>query len=1696
MNKKIFTLLVGALMLLGSSFMVNAQRTVPYLPGKSIAAGIDSTLFYDILSAQTVTNLPSSQDDYYHLLGVTGIANPTTGTQGKDFADALLTDPTFVVYLDSFLNGAGKYISRPRIEELAKLDTAYNFKYIESYKFGAMRRALWCVKYGKTVENINIGFSFTNVHDGVKLGATGISNAYRAIEDNNPVYGDTVNYRSGIFGYTDWFFGHSQTEAPKDKPLYMYANTSDSLLVLVLETNAARGYKLVDDPQSARDTTTGGYSITIKRVHVNDLLVNVTSGDVRTTPTPGRPIVENVLLFTLKKINPFTMNADDWNSVQVEFNRDANKSVSFGGTGTNTYINPFVRWNATRDTSFRNVSAVEVNDSLYHYGYMNLYLNRIGTTNYTKTGGTYLYVDTAFANAGISQTLAFNYGNRRDNTYQTRTTFWGSSFRATRDTIGLGGLVAGTKLDSIEPVKGNYMNDLIYSRDSVRFIYAYMKDSIMENQSKFRIVYDPYADSTFINVYQTRVRNSYVNALNQDVTPNWYENSFWVDTTSNYVATGAGWEDIETAGKIVRPSDAWTNNVYGGTQFNATSTIDRSITEAAAEYYNEVVNNLIRVNDVSSRSDSAVVHTNVNNHAMPDSYDYRFNKHGELNPNDFAAVNGSRGYNFHSGMFAAMVTNAGTRQDIVMISTADTVPLFINYANGANWSALGHIYGWSLNHTIPGTGTVTVANGETRYKDSLLYVNIQDFATDSIITITQSYKNGLKGLNTKIELTYGLKCTPPKPEEIIETLATIPNDLYLIRNTLNQYLGIAIWNATDSVTWEYVPEYEDPTQMPSYQWVLIRDKDAKSFTLYNREYPHVKFENVTMPITSVYHATTNKNPIPSRLLIGKATGSSFNNTVLWGNYLTDAIGLNDANTFSFGEDMLSKVDPQISFIGLKKNVKSNYLLGYKYISKDTALLNSYAFKYMNEMGQPYISWNGYNNPKDTLLYVLGQDKYDKLYFEVKQLDEKFLGGGVTALSGKSTGLYKNIYDELRSRSFTNDSVIVERYGYYDVDKVTDLYPLVRQAYRLFLKDYYKWHTTEEGHFVTLGEDDNYVLTKHMIAIRDFVGKYNQTSRLFGIPHFYFRNTYFDVNSKGDDYFALAQRLDTVTIKTTADRDLYVYWDGSNAGYADVLEYLTTTFGPIVAENTIKQLMNKQKSSLFVALVEDHSFILKMNRRADALQRTSTFQLEKDTDPIYRRFHMNEPHEFRNDLKDAPDTLVFHAVNQALAGKRLYENSGDYTRDYVGPGGNAGDLYGGYGGRVYNKMLNGDYAKDSLGHVLSFLGINTSTQYDSTNYSFYVDTAFIRRGTGWVKPQYMLVVDPLRPEEADYCPPGGTQLIPKNPRGYLLGRFLYNTAMYSKQSTDNNFNLVRKVTPTMIKKDFGFDGTNYTYQSGAISNRWERLAFAWAIHKDDKLYVIKGFEPAANPDSPDATFADPQAVFESLAADYGNGSYIDFDLLETLSRKSATSYTEETYFDGLTMSTAKRRYYDFKTIAEHKADGRSSGLHAIIDLADNTHKDWVFSFRYVERGSSDFVIESETTERDVVNGPMIRPGYGGWVKYDNEVPVITRTDSKQSEIMADAFLSQFNVRAASEYYNNGDMKNPVDIAKPAATFNVIGGIGNVTILNAENKTVVITNALGQTIVSTKINSSNASISIPSGFVVVSVDGEEAVKVLVK
>ena len=137
----------------------------------------------------------------------------------------------------------------------------------------------------------------------------------------------------------------------------------------------------------------------------------------------------------------------------------------------------------------------------------------------------------------------------------------------------------------------------------------------------------------------------------------------------------------------------------------------------------------------------------------------------------------------------------------------------------------------------------------------------------------------------------------------------------------------------------------------------------------------------------------------------------------------------------------------------------------------------------------------------------------------------------------------------------------------------------------------------------------------------------------------------------------------------------------------------------------------------------------------------------------------------------------------------------------------------------------------------------------------------------------------------------------------------------------------------------------------------------------------------------------------------------------------------------------------------------------------------FAFRIVNHDTKAFIIETGYKALDENAEVETR----GFLRYDNGVVYVTDKEENAEVFMAN--LDENRDPVANEGIN-------------ASEVSVIAGNGNVTIKGAEGKTVVIANVLGQTIANTVLSSDNATISAPAGIVVVAVEGEAAVKAIVK
>ena len=390
-------------------------------------------------------------------------------------------------------------------------------------------------------------------------------------------------------------------------------------------------------------------------------------------------------------------------------------------------------------------------------------------------------------------------------------------------------------------------------------------------------------------------------------------------------------------------------------------------------------------------------------------------------------------------------------------------------------------------------------------------------------------------------------------------------------------------------------------------------------------------------------------------------------------------------------------------------------------------------------------------------------------------------------------------------------------------------------------------------------------------------------------------------------------------------------------------------------------------------------------------RISSFAIERDEEPLYRRFN-----------------------NEAL---------GEIES-------NEPNVFG------FKEIIRGEYLMDENNHEggltdknVNYLGMWTKDK--ATGLAFNVDTARVNRGAGYIKPQYFISVDrrDFAGQEAGPCTldhdhldgitewtcPHATKAIPGFERGKYLVSFADSLAL-SKND-----------------KPYADSKNGYT-----------RVGFVEAIRVADTLWVLP------------AKFA--------------------------------------------AMENEKINFAELNAANKALVDAGKIGFKNVIKGDRHHNYTWSFRFLYPEDASNDKVKEEGVANRFLIESMnadnsekknWIAPKKANWLKIQNGCVVLT---SKTADFN-DAALGVDGALVFNVDHEQKDLAtdNETIVTSEIA---VIAGEGQVQIANAAGKKVVITNILGQVVANTVITSDNATIAAPQGVVVVAVEGEEAVKAIVK
>ncbi|WP_278626546.1 DUF6383 domain-containing protein [Parabacteroides gordonii] len=163
--------------------------------------------------------------------------------------------------------------------------------------------------------------------------------------------------------------------------------------------------------------------------------------------------------------------------------------------------------------------------------------------------------------------------------------------------------------------------------------------------------------------------------------------------------------------------------------------------------------------------------------------------------------------------------------------------------------------------------------------------------------------------------------------------------------------------------------------------------------------------------------------------------------------------------------------------------------------------------------------------------------------------------------------------------------------------------------------------------------------------------------------------------------------------------------------------------------------------------------------------------------------------------------------------------------------------------------------------------------------------------------------------------------------------------------------------------------------------------------------------------------------------------------------------------------------------------RKGGEVVKLQMNDPNFNVAKFAFRYVDNEAGSFKIQTQYKEYDSEDLEAFEKSADneGYLRWVNGTVVVTNKYTNGET---------FNME--ENFEGNPTANEDVTVS----SISVVATNGAVIIKGAAGKKVSISNVLGQTVASTVVSSDNATISAPAGVVIVAVEGEAAVKAIVK
>ena len=201
-------------------------------------------------------------------------------------------------------------------------------------------------------------------------------------------------------------------------------------------------------------------------------------------------------------------------------------------------------------------------------------------------------------------------------------------------------------------------------------------------------------------------------------------------------------------------------------------------------------------------------------------------------------------------------------------------------------------------------------------------------------------------------------------------------------------------------------------------------------------------------------------------------------------------------------------------------------------------------------------------------------------------------------------------------------------------------------------------------------------------------------------------------------------------------------------------------------------------------------------------------------------------------------------------------------------------------------------------------------------------------------------------------------------------------------------------------------------------------------------------------------------------------------------------------------------YNAKDSADYYNDGTASAEGNRNYLLKDSQKEYVKAiFRAAKLVASDTLATTVGGKDAAVTVNKTKETLGGLNNF--KFNIVQQTKDSEGEYVIksvndrlylfnlNGFLGFTSDAAKALVVNVEQSEAPVaNEAVTTSSIKVIAGNGVITVIGAQGKKVAVSNVLGQTIANTVLSSDNATINVPAGIVIVAVEGEAAVKAIVK